>query len=181
MRKLTLANLPPEEKILSELVKFRRTGVFTLTLTELLETKRQEYGLSIRDTVVLLCITPQTYYNWWNGLTRRCNMMHRDRIIRFISGQLDYLMRSQQSRPSKTDLKNIDWQFAHVYKFRHQTRQLIKLFPDSALKDMAAIRPVTWFVLLTVPDLSIIQGLRWGRPFLKEIRHWRNTRPATGP
>ena len=128
MSKLTLANLPPEEKILSELVKFRRTGVFTLTLTELLETKRQEYGLSIRDTVVLLCITPQTYYNWWNGLTRRCNMMHRDRIIRFISGQLDYLMRSQQSRPSKTDLKNIDWQFAHVYKFRHQTRQLIKLF-----------------------------------------------------
>ena len=128
MRKLTLSKLPTEERFLAELVKFRRTGIFTQTLTELLETKRQEYGLSVTDAVVLLSVTPQTYYNWWNGITRRCNMMHRDRIIRFISGQIDFLLGSQQPKSLKTEIKNFDWQFAHVYKFRHQTRQLVKLF-----------------------------------------------------
>ena len=128
MENVSFPVLQNKETILRELVDFRRTGIFTQGITNLLDSKRQEFGLSIADAVVLLSITPQTYYNWWNGMTRRCNLMHRERIIRFISGQLDYLLRSQQSKQSTSEMKDTDWLFARVYKFRRQTQQLIKLF-----------------------------------------------------
>ena len=51
-------------------------------------------------------------------------------------------------------------------------KPLIPLFPESVLHELAAIKPVTWTGLLTVPDISLIQALKWGRPFLTEIRLW---------
>ena len=56
-------------------------------------------------------------------------------------------------------------------------KPLIPLFSESELRTMAGLKPVTWPALLTLPDISVLKALRWGGPFLKEIRIWLMSRP----
>ena len=74
-------------------------------------------------------------------------------------------------------LKELRSHILGQYKCRRFTRPLIRLFADQTLRDMAALKPVTWAELFSVPDLSYLDALRWGKPFLNEIRSWLKTLP----
>ena len=76
-------------------------------------------------------------------------------------------------------LKELRSNILGQYKCRRFKKPLIRLFSDQTLRDMAALKPVTWLALVTVPDVSIAQIFMWGRPFLNEIRAWIKTRPLT--
>ena len=76
-------------------------------------------------------------------------------------------------------LKELRSNILGQYKCRRFKKPLIRLFSDQTLRDMAALKPVTWLALITVPDVSIAQVLMWGRPFINEIRSWIKTRPLT--
>ena len=50
-----------------------------------------------------------------------------------------------------------------------------KIFPDRTLHDLALIRPLGFFDLLMVENAGLIRCLRFGRPFLEEIRSFVDT------
>ncbi len=101
-------------------------------IIEMIQAKRREYTLSLENTAILLSITMQTILNWLNGTTRRCNLLHRNRVIRLISGQMDYLLKSQQSSKLPSLMANEDWTISNVFRFRRQAQHLIRLFQYAA-------------------------------------------------
>ncbi len=53
-----------------------------------------------------------------------------------------------------------------------------KIFSDQTMHDLAARRPTTRFDFMCMEGAGILHSLRYGEPFLREIRVWRESHPG---